>query len=133
MTPAETVQAMYQAFGQGDIQAILGRLADDVAWEYGGAPSTDIPWLQPRNGRDAVAGFFQSLHALEFHSFVPTRILSDGNVVVALVDLEATFKETGRRVKEIDEAHIWYFNHVGQVQRFRHRVDTHLQYLATRT
>jgi ketosteroid isomerase-like protein len=28
-----TVQGIYQAFGSGDVPAILERLAEDVAWE----------------------------------------------------------------------------------------------------
>ena len=30
---AETVAGIYEAFGRGDIPAILATLADDVAWE----------------------------------------------------------------------------------------------------
>jgi ketosteroid isomerase-like protein len=33
MTPLETVQGIYQAFGRGDIPSILATVADDVAWE----------------------------------------------------------------------------------------------------
>ena len=31
-----TVQEIYSAFGQGDVPAILARLADDVVWETEG-------------------------------------------------------------------------------------------------
>jgi ketosteroid isomerase-like protein len=122
---------MYEAFGRGDVPAILAHVAEDVEWEYGGG-TTDVPWLQPRNGRASVVGFFESLSAIEFHRFVPTRLLGDAEVVVALVDLEATVKATGKRFAETDEAHIWRFNPDGKVARFRHRVDTYLQALAIR-
>ena len=129
MAHAGTVKQIYEAFGRGDIPAILAQLAPDVEWEYG-ANSTDVAWLQPRRGRDDVAGFFQALAALEFHSFRPTTILEAGNVVVSLVDVDASVKATGTRIVEEDEVHIWYFDESGQVSRFRHRADTHLQWMA---
>ena len=32
MSPIETVQKMYAAFGKGEVPAILACLADDVEW-----------------------------------------------------------------------------------------------------
>lgn len=124
------IQDIYAAFGRGDVAAILERLADSVEWEYGIA-STDVPWLQPRRGREAVGGFFAALgSALEIHRFETKTFLESGNVVVALCDFEATVKATGRRIDEQDEVHIWHFDAAGQVSRFRHRADTHQQWLA---
>lgn len=115
--------------GGGDVGAILAKLAGDVEWEYG-VNSTDVPWLQPRRGRDQVAGFFQSLAALDFHAFQPTAFLESGPLVVSLVTFEGTVRATGRRMLEEDEVHIWRFNAAGEVVRFRHRADTHLQWTA---
>jgi ketosteroid isomerase-like protein len=120
---------MYQAFGRGDIPAILERLAENVEWEYG-VNSTDVPWLQPRRGRSQVAGFFEALGAIEFHKFEPKALLESGSTVVALVDLDATVRNTARRVVEEDEVHIWHFDDRGKVSRFRHRVDTHQHWAA---
>jgi ketosteroid isomerase-like protein len=124
-----TVQRIYQYFGQGDVAAILNLLAEDIDWEYGGG-STDVPWLQKREGRAAVGAFFQALTAMEFHRFEPKMLLESGNVIVALVDLEATVRATGKRIVEEDEVHIWHFGDDGQVTRFRHRADTYLQWAA---
>ena len=44
----ETARQMYEAFGRGDVQAILDRVTDDVDW------STDAA----RHGKDELAGFF---------------------------------------------------------------------------
>ncbi len=129
MSHTETVQAIYQAFGRGDVAAILEHLAEDVEWEYG-VNSTDVPWLQPRRGRAGVVGFFEALGALDFQRFQPTALLEQGNVVVALLDLEATVRGTGRRVLEEDEVHIWRFDRAGKVRRFRHRADTHQHWTA---
>jgi len=125
----ETVQQMYGAFAKGDVPAILAHLATDVEWEYG-VNSTDVPWLQPRRGRDQVVGFFQALAAIEFHTFVPTTFLSNGDVVVVLLNINATVRATGKAVEEVDEVHIWRFNSQGQVAQFRHRADTHLHWTA---
>jgi ketosteroid isomerase-like protein len=131
MAHVETVQQIYQEFGRGDIPAILSHLAEDVEWEYG-INSTDVPWLQPRRGRTDVAGFFRALADLEVHRFEPKTFLESGNVVVALLDFEATVRSTGRRVVEDDEVHVWYFDQSGMVSRFRHRADTHQQWQAWR-
>ena len=129
MAHVDTVKEIYGAFGRGDVSAILGRLADRVEWEYG-VNSTDVPWLQPRRGRAQVAEFFQALAAIEIHKFQPKTFLEVGSLVVVLVDLEATVRVTGRRIIEEDEVHLWHFDSGGQVNRFRHRVDTQQHWAA---
>lgn len=129
MNNVERVQAIYAAFGRGDIPAILEQLTDDVEWEYG-VNSTDVPWLQPRRGRTDVGKFFESLAALEITKFVPKHVIGQGDVVVGMIDLEGKVKATGQRVVEDDEVHIWYFDDRGRVRRFRHRADTHQHWKA---
>jgi uncharacterized protein len=129
MSNVETVQAMYEAFGRGDVEAILAHLSEDVEWESGGG-TTGVPWLQPRRGRAGAAEFFQALGALEFQNFQVTLIAGSGNTVVGLCDVTATVRDTGKTFVEPDEAHIWHFGEDGLVQRFRHRADTHLQWQA---
>jgi hypothetical protein len=131
MSNLQTAREIYEAFGVGDIPAILSKLSETVDWEYG-AGCTDVPWLQRRSGRDGAAAFFQSLGAIEIHSFSPKAFLDGGNVVVVLVDIEFTVKATGKRVVEEDEVHIWRFNEQGKVARFRHRVDTEQHAIACR-
>ena len=127
MSPIETVQQIYAAFGRGDVPAILQHLAEDVEWEYATAPNP-IPWLQPLSGRDQVPRFFEALFAhVEITHFEVTKIFGDADTVVDLVTLHYTARATGRQVQEVDEVHIWHFNAAGQVQRFRHRADTLLQ------
>lgn len=123
MTCKETVLEMYAAFGRGDVPAILEHLAPDVEWEYDASP-TEVPWLQPRQGRSGAAEFFASLGNLEFHRFEVRIVLEEGTTVVALIDLEATVRKTGLRVQELEEVHIWHFGDDGLVARFRHRADT---------
>ena len=130
MTPIETVQQIYAAFGRGDVPFILSCLAEDVAWEYGASPHP-APWLQARQGRAAVPAFFDALAThCEFHRFQPTAVLGQGHLVVSLCDVEFTVRGTGVRVVEVDEVHLWHFDATGRVARFRHRADTLAQALA---
>ena len=129
MSNLNTVQDIYAAFGAGDVPSILASLADDVDWEYGPG-STDVPWLQHRSGHNAVAGFFNSLSAVDIHKFAPKELLETDGVVVALIDVDFTVKATGKRVTEEDEIHVWRFNADGKVARYRHGVDTHAAQLA---
>jgi ketosteroid isomerase-like protein len=57
---ADTVREAYDAFGRGDIPAILEMLADDVSWN---APEP-LPHAMRTTGRDGVAQFFTRLSEL---------------------------------------------------------------------
>ncbi len=130
MNHIQTVQSIYGAFGRGDVPAILSHLDADVDWDYG-VMDGGAPWIKPRRGRDAVAEFFQALDAVSFTRFEPKMFLTEGNVVVVLIDLGFAVKATGKNVNESDEVHIWHFNEQGLVSRFTHKCDTHQHWLAT--
>ena len=129
MSNIGTVQHIYAAFGRGDIPGIVEHITDDIEWEYG-VNSTDIPWLQPRRGKAEAEAYFAPYAGLEFRRLEPKTFLEDGDLVVVIVDLEAVVKATGTVIVEEDEAHIWRFDAHGKVRRFRHRADTHQQWLA---
>ena len=132
MTPVETVQHLYAAFGRGDVPTILAGLADDVDWEHDAFPSP-VPWLQPLRGRDQVPRFFETLFShCEIMRFEPKLFLAEGSTVVDLIDVEFTVRSTGKQVKEPDAVHIWRLDERGLVQRFRHRVDTWQSAMALR-
>lgn len=92
MSNSDVVRSAYESFKRGDIPAILDLLAEDVEWEYG-VISTDVPWLQPYTGRDAVRQFFDSLTELEFQQLDPKTFLEAGDLVVALLDIRVTVKK----------------------------------------
>ena len=129
MSNLRTAQEMYEAFGRGDLATILSKLSESVEWEYGGT-STNVPWLQRRQGRDGAAAFFASLDEIEIHTLTPKTFLETEGVVVVLLDVDLTVKATGKRVVEEDEIHVWRFNAAGKVSRFRHGIDTHQHQLA---
>jgi len=123
MTPIETVQQIYAAFGRGDVPAILAHLADDVEWEYNAFPNP-APWLQTIKGRANVPAFFQALGAIRLTQFEPRQFFGDDRTVVDLVDVRFVVEATGKEVIEPEAVHIWHFDDAGKVRRFRHRVDT---------
>jgi ketosteroid isomerase-like protein len=127
MSNVQTVQGIYEAFGRGDVPAILERLDDNVRWDHwpdgNGAARRGVPWMVERTGRDDVRGFFETLGGLEFHRFQPTALLEGDGRVVALIDIEVGVKSTGRRIRD-SEIHLWTFGADGRVKEFRHYVDT---------
>lgn len=133
MHTIDTVHAIYAAFSRGDIAFILAQLADDIEWEYD-APKTDVPWLQPRQGKAGALTFFQDLaNTMDIQYFQVTRIIGDQQMAAGLVDIEFIVKATGTQVRERDEVHLWFFNDAGKINRFRHRIDTLTQSRACAT
>jgi ketosteroid isomerase-like protein len=127
MSPIQIIQHVYASFGQRDIPAILAVMSDDVVWEYAYSAETHaaIPWLAPRQGKAGVLAFFQALGAgLQIERFRVNAVLAEGNLVVALVDLDGRVTSTGAPIVERDEVHIWHFDAAGRVARFRHASDT---------
>ena len=57
---AATVRAAYDAFGRGDIEAVLGMCAEDISWNV----PEPIPHARTATGRDGVAQFFGGLAEL---------------------------------------------------------------------
>lgn len=126
----ELIQSIYAAFGRGDVPAILEKVRDDVVWEYQPI-STDVPWLQRREGKAGVGAFFAALGGeLEFQRFEVKTLVEAPRLVIALVDLDAKVRRTGKEVHEVDEVHLWHLDERGRVARFRHAVDTHAHWLA---
>ena len=125
----DTVQAIYESFGKGDIPGILARLDPHVEWEHDwGSPP--LKWHAPRRGRDQVPGFFETLADFEFVRFEPIAFLEGDSTVAGPIRIELVAKETGKRIRDL-EAHLWTFGPTGVVTRFRHLADTHQFALAT--
>lgn len=124
MNNQQTIFEIYKAFGRGDIPAILEKLSDWVEWDYSGS-SNEVPWLMYRRGKEEVADYFSAVSELEFNNFIPKEILAGKNVVVAILDIDSTYKPNGKIYAEKDAIHIWRFNSEGKVVSFRHCVDTY--------
>jgi uncharacterized protein len=124
MDHTATVQQLYEAFGQGDIPAILDRLADDVVWEFGAGEGYGVPWMEPQKGPQGAARFFEALGLLEITHFEPVGMLANGHQVAVPIEWEVTVRATGRTVRD-HEVHLWTFNDAGRVTAFRCLGDTH--------
>ena len=126
MSNIETMQSVYEAFGKGDIPAILDRIADDVAWEHwsdNSAQKAGVPWYEARDGRDGAAAFFASLGVMEIHDFQVVNLMEGGNQIAATIKIDFTVKETGERVRD-EEIHLWTFDDAGKISGMRHYTDT---------
>jgi ketosteroid isomerase-like protein len=84
------VQQGYEAFGRGDIPAVLDLLTDDVEWTMQGPPV--IPFAGTFRGREGIAEFFSLLdETVEFEQFEPRKFVAQGDTVVGIsLGLERT-------------------------------------------
>jgi len=120
----ELVQSLYAAFGRGDVGTIVAGCTPDVDWHSGGRES-DFPTFGPRKGRQAVAGFFQTVgDHLEFHEFSPREFHAADDKVFVLGTYAMTLRKTGRALAT-DWCHIFTIAD-GRVSRFREFTDTAL-------
>src|SRR5580698_9331394 len=103
----KTIQAIYEAFGRGDVGAILDKLTDDVDWavEANGA----APWNGLRRGKDEVAGFFKAIaDNSEVTEFTPLALASNDTEVLTVIRYGATVRATGKS-GSMDIHHWWRF------------------------
>jgi ketosteroid isomerase-like protein len=118
-----TIQAIYGAFGRGDVPAILERVTDTTRWDFAGG-NPEVPWHHPVAGRAELLGFFQAFGAnVDIQVFEPREFMHCGPHVVVDVHLEYTVRKSDRRVV-MDQLHWWTLDAEGRVGRRRHYEDT---------
>ena len=119
----ETARQMYDAFGRGEIQAILDRVTGDVDW-CTDAATQSAPWYGPRHGKDGVASFFEAIGKTgPVTDFTPLAFASneDGDVMV-FIRYAFTVTATGKHVA-MNMHHYWKFRD-GKVCFVRSSEDT---------
>lgn len=119
-TPLAVVQHLYQAFGAGDLPAMLALLADDLDWQFTadrGAPYT---------GRCDKAGFPAWLGAVaaadDIQAFEPREFLVGADHVTVL-GWERTIARSTGRTFECDWVHVFTVRD-GWIVRFRGLLDS---------
>ena len=99
------IQGFYDALAQGDVPAVLGRLADDVQWtEAERFPYYSGTWVGPQAVLDKL---LKPLAAdwIDF-SARPHEFIVDGDRVVVLGAYAGTYRRTGRSMSS-PFAHVW--------------------------
>lgn len=127
MSKMETVLSLYQAYGRGDLDAVMGLLADDVEWNNHPVPNSaqaaGVEVERHRRGKREAAGFFEALGGLEMHHFAPVSWLENETQVAVVMSLDATARATGTRYQD-SEIHLWTFGPDGLIVEHRTFNDT---------
>lgn len=126
MKKSERVDAICEAFGKGDIPALLGFLDPDVDWKST-VTLNELPWHRRRKRLAAATKFFLSRGDYDFHAYVQKVILdAPGELVFSVISHEIMLKKNGARITIPDEVQLLYFNAADKIGKFAHQVGTHL-------
>jgi uncharacterized protein len=121
-TNIKTIATVYEAFGRGDVAAILATVTDDVDW---GAETTSeaAPWYGVRHGKDAVADFFTAFGStMEVEEFTPVSFAANDTDVLTVVRFAARSRATGKAAS-MDLHHFFRFRD-GKIAYYRGTEDT---------
>jgi uncharacterized protein len=118
----ELIKRVYEAFGKGDIDIIIGSLADQLVWRFD-APS-EIPYAGEYETPDQVKeGFFGSLASTQKDYALKTdEFIAQDDKVIVVGSYGATVNATGKRF-DLPLVHIWTIQN-GKVKRFVNFTDT---------
>lgn len=116
-----TVQQAYNNFKNGNIDALLNLMSDDVSWT---PPEMEgVPFGGARTGREAVREFFAAVaSSQDVVSFEPRDLIAEGDRVIALGNYTWRVK-TNNREFTADFAHAWTIRD-GKVISFHEYTDT---------
>jgi len=118
----KTIRAVYEAFGRGDLPAILDVLTDDVDWASS-VSSTEVPWWGVRHGKAEVTDFFVKLaDGTETTEFTVLELLGEGDTVLTVVRYRVTAKETGREAEML--LHHYFKFRAGKIAYYRGAEDS---------
>jgi len=118
----KSIAQVYEAFGRGDVAAILDAVTDDVDWASEAASSA-APWYGVRHGKDGVAEFFAAFgSAMEVEEFTPQSFAANDTDVFTVVRFRARSRSTGKTAA-MDLHHFFRF-HDGKIAYYRGTEDT---------
>ena len=116
--PAPTlalIQEAYQAFGRGDLPAILALVAEDVNWKFCG--TRGMPYTGTFRGKDQVGQWFGSIPTVEdIQAFEPREFIEAGEHLTVL-GWERTAAKPSGKVFETEWVHIFTVRD-GRIVRF---------------
>jgi len=107
-TNRRIVEAIYEAFTQGDIDTVLEQFADEGVWIYT-MPDGSVPFAGTFEGKSRIAEWFRLFGStVKTTNFQLNRLLVDGNdLVVALGHEDGTIIESGKTYST-DWVHIFH-------------------------
>lgn len=120
MDSKHLIESLYDAFGKGDVPAVLGAFSDDISW----TDAEGFPTGGNYRGANAIVqGVFMPL-VTEWDGFTvrPSDFLDAGDAIVALGDYSGTYKATGKSMT-VPFAHVWRVRD-GKVHQFDQFTDT---------
>jgi len=118
------VQMVYEAFGRGDVDAILAVLTDDVDWASE-AESKVAPWHGVHKGKGEVPKFFAVLaENVEVTDFTPLTFAANDSDVLTVVRFGMRVPRTGKQAAM--DLHHWFRFRDGKIERYRGTEDTAL-------
>jgi ketosteroid isomerase-like protein len=118
----QTIQAIYTAFGKGDVPAILAHVTPDAEFSFAGG-SPDVPWHGPWRGADGITRFFAEVgQGVEFQTFEPLGFATGEGTVAVRLHLVYRLRRSGRTVDE-HQVHWWTLRD-GKVASLTHFEDT---------
>ena len=123
MRGAEVIANLYEAFGRGDIPAVLGAMDPQIRW-HEAESNPYMPSGEPWVGPDAiVAELFVKLgEDWEGFTVTPTSFHDAGDVVCVEGRYTAEYHTTGRSI-DAEFCHVWTLKD-GRITRFKQYTDT---------
>src|SRR2546423_1862457 len=89
------IEAIFEAFGRGDIPYILDQLTDDVRFVAHLDPR--VPWSGEYAGKPNVSSFFEALGgSVEVSDHPINQLVAQGDTVVAIGDVSFSVRSTGK-------------------------------------
>jgi len=120
----EIVEGIYEAFGRGDVDAILAVLSEDVNW----AAEAETPvaaWHGTYKGKGEVPSFFVGIATtIDVTEFTQISYASNDTDVMVVSRFGFTSKATGKS-GAMNLHHWWHFED-GKVAHYRGSEDTAL-------
>jgi len=121
----ETVRAIYEAFGRGDVDAILEECTDDVDWSTDAANEV-APWHGVKHGHAELPSFFEGIaQSGSVDEFTPLSFAAnDNDEVMVFIRFAFTSNDTGKSAS-MHLHHYWRLRD-GKVAYYRGSEDTAL-------
>jgi ketosteroid isomerase-like protein len=116
------IKDVYEAFGRGDVAAVLAAVADDVDWAAEAAGS-GAPWYGVRHGKAEVVQFFEAYGAtMEVQEWTPLAFAASDADVHTVVRLRSRSRATGKSVAM--NLHHFFTLRDGKIAYYRGTEDT---------